>query len=351
MSATFALYIEDCAKQIRKLRSLEYQGNKLEQVIKMSLPFELKTTPYPKKGILLSHGFLASPYIMRSLAEDFAQAGFLVRAILLPGHGTNFKELDHYTWQDWLATVRFGYESLSNDCEEIYLCGFSAGATLSLILALELLANNRASALKKLILIAPCFKLSGITKSFPWLIKNKLTKFLPQLFCTQAEKEHLASYTKFSIKSVGQIIEMLQFLKQQLTPYQKNKFPLPTYVIASHEDATVKFTATMDFVNTYLTKNSYFWIYSTKVITNPIAVPSSLIKAQNLKEHIKAISHVAIPVAPTDLYFGINGGYYGKITTKVNWGEPRFMQRLKRLTYNPDYTHLQTHIFSWLQEK
>lgn len=345
----FTQYIEEITQNIRAARSRDYQGAKLEQVTRMSAPFELKITPNPKKGILLTHGFLSSPYIMKSLGEDFAKADFLVRAILLPGHGTYYQDLDNYTWQDWMSAVRFGYDSLTQDCEEIYLCGFSIGATLSLMIALDEI-NNANSKLKKIILLAPCFGISPFAQSFPLLIKTKLNKFLPQLFCTQAEPEHLGSYKQFSLYSVSQIVLLLKSLNKKLSAYQEHKFPLPTYVAASGEDATVKFAPILNFVNTYLNQNSYFRIYSNKNIALPKTVPSILISAKSFNKNIVAISHVAIPVSPQDAYFGINGSYYGQLPTNTCFGEPHLTRGIKRLTYNPDYQNLQQQIFTWINE-
>lgn len=359
MPQTFAQYIETCKTQVQKARARSYQGKKLEQVVQMSIPFELlPTTTAPKvtnnkkykKGILLTHGFLSSPYLMRSLAESFAQVGFLVRAVLLPGHGTYFQDLDNHTWKDWQATVRFGYDTLVQDCEEVYLCGFSIGATLSLILALDEL-KNKQSPLKKLILLAPCFGITPFAASFPFLVRTKLDRFLPQLFCTQAEQEHLASYKKFSLYSVSQIVLMLRKLRTKLKTYQSQKIPLPIYLTASHEDATVKFAPILAFAKHYLNTHSYVRIYSNNNTTLPKDVPGTLIRANQLNPNILAISHVALPVAPQDKYFGLNGSYYGVLPADTHFGEPRHLNhKIKRLTYNPDYAVLEQQICNWTNE-
>lgn len=346
---SFEKYINECAQHLRAVRSQNLQGNKLEQAIQLNVPFELTNTEHPKQGILLTHGFLGSPHIMQSLAEDFAKQGFLARAILLPGHGSDFKELDRYTWKDWLNTLRFGYETLNQDCEEIYLCGFSIGATLSLLLALELLKQPK-SKLKKLILLAPCFGIDTIASTFPFLVKSKLAKILPHLFCTQAEKEHLASYKQFSMQSVVQIVKTLKDLHQQLAQ-QTEKLPIPIYISASTEDATVKFKPILNFANTYLNQQSHIRIYTNKNKTLNINIPNTIIDSKKLDKKIKAFSHVALPVTPNDTYFGINGSYYGQLPKNTIFGEPTISQgqrNMKRLTYNPDYQKFQQELFHWL---
>jgi esterase/lipase len=347
MSRSFAQYTKDCEQYVRSIRSLYYQGAKLEQVINMSLPFELKPAheaPY-KKGMLMAHGFLSSPYLMRSLAQDFAKANFLVRAVLLPGHGTQYQDLDNYTWEDWLATIKLGYDSLAKDCEEIYLCGFSIGATLSLLFALSAFKQQNCK-IKKLILLGPCLGVKPIAKTFPFLVKKNLTRFLPKLFCTQAEAEHLGSYTQFSIKSVAQVTELLSLLKKELKPYQKQQIPLPLFISASHEDGTVKFKPISQLVKTHLQKQDYFYVYSNHPLKLPKNTPNTTINMH--KGNILAMSHVAIPVAPTDPYFGKDGSYYGQLPENTKFGEPHLTHSIKRLTYNPDYNNLKEKILAWL---
>ncbi len=44
-------------------------------------------------GCLLVHGFTGAPDEMRPLGEALAAAGFPVRAVRLPGHGTSVDDL------------------------------------------------------------------------------------------------------------------------------------------------------------------------------------------------------------------------------------------------------------------
>ena len=348
----FESYIEKCAAHVRAVRSSYYSGAKLETVIKMSLPFELRPSHPTKKGMLLSHGFLTSPYIMRSMAEDFVKQGFLVRAVLLPGHGTHESELNHCTWEDWLASLRFGYQSLAAECEEVYLCGFSIGATLSLLLSLELVAADASvcKQLKKIILLAPCFGISPFAATLPWLEKLKLSKFLPELFCTQAEKEHLGSYTQFSSKSVAQIVLMLRSFHKKLQQFSEHYALPPCYVCASYDDATVKFKPILNFAERYLDRNSCLRIYANKALVLPKNLQARLIVPTKLQNNIVSISHVAVPVAPNDAYFGSNGSYYGALAEQTRFGEPTLWQHknMKRLTFNPDYSELCHDLFNWL---
>jgi carboxylesterase len=84
-------------------------------------------------GVLLTHGYLASPEEVRPLAEHLYNKGYSVYAPRLPGHGTSPEDLLHRTWQDWYGEVVASYELIRQCAPKIIGAGFSAGALLSLV--------------------------------------------------------------------------------------------------------------------------------------------------------------------------------------------------------------------------
>lgn len=88
-------------------------------------------------GVVLTHGFLASPAELRSLAEKICAAGYPVVGVRLEGHGTSPWDLGDRTWLDWLASVRRGYRIMSAFVDQICLVGFATGGSLVLQLAAE----------------------------------------------------------------------------------------------------------------------------------------------------------------------------------------------------------------------
>ena len=71
------------------------------------------------------------PLAMRDLADAFAARCFVVRTMLLPGHGTRAGDLLDVTRADWLAATRFGVQTLKGDVDEVFVGGFSLGGLLS----------------------------------------------------------------------------------------------------------------------------------------------------------------------------------------------------------------------------
>jgi carboxylesterase len=88
-----------------------------------------------KTGILLLHGFTATAFEVRQLAEFFIGKGFSVAAPTLAGHATKPEDMLKLHWQDWLKTGEDGYAQLANHCDTIFVGGESTGAVVSLLLA------------------------------------------------------------------------------------------------------------------------------------------------------------------------------------------------------------------------
>lgn len=93
------------------------------------------TQPLAPLGVLVVHGFLASPAELRPLGDRLHQRGFPVMGVRLSGHGTSPWDLRERRWQDWLASLYEGWRILQPFCEAVAVVGFSTGGTLALTLA------------------------------------------------------------------------------------------------------------------------------------------------------------------------------------------------------------------------
>ncbi len=310
MPEAFSDYIAKQRSWIAQFRS----GESLE----MSCPFEIKPQHPNGKAVVLIHGLLASPYIMRSIGEFMAQQGYLVRAILLPGHGTEWTQLKTVRYQEWLEACRYGIRSIQTeyDIADISLIGFSLGATLALLMSFEF----KISALG---LISPCLGISPIARTFPSLCKLKLDKILPHLFCTQSQAVNYGSYQCFPICVVAEVQKTIN-LYHQKSKLQKT-WPR-IFGAVSLDDHTIKPQATLDAFARFPKASSYLTIYSGAEFKN--------------HPEILCLSHVALPVSPQDPYFGRNGSYYSILPPETQFGEPTWRDQgkaIKRLTYHPDF--------------
>lgn len=111
--------------------------NDAETATESGEPF-LLIPPKPRSlGVVLVHGFLASPAEMRHFGEQLYDLGFPVIGVRLKGHGTSPWDLRERRWQDWEDSVRRGFSIMEAFAPRIALVGFSTGGALSLILASE----------------------------------------------------------------------------------------------------------------------------------------------------------------------------------------------------------------------
>ncbi|MBN2223480.1 MAG: alpha/beta fold hydrolase [Deltaproteobacteria bacterium] len=98
-------------------------------------PFELAGKD---KAVLLLHGLTGTPSEMRFLGEYLHRAGYHVRAPLLPGHGTDIKDLNKTTWRDWFGRAEIDFLALSAHFPKVFIAGMSMGG----LLCLSLMANK-----------------------------------------------------------------------------------------------------------------------------------------------------------------------------------------------------------------
>jgi carboxylesterase len=86
---------------------------------------------------ILIHGINGSPEDMEGLNEDLSDQGFVVRNLLLPGHGTSVRDFARHGWTEWkLAVERAVDESLARH-RRVVVIGHSLGAALALAVASE----------------------------------------------------------------------------------------------------------------------------------------------------------------------------------------------------------------------
>ncbi len=88
-------------------------------------------------GVVLVHGFLASPAELRAFGDKLASLGYPVLGVRLKGHGTSPWDLRERSWREWLASVERGFEIMSGLAERVCLVGFSTGGSLALRFAAE----------------------------------------------------------------------------------------------------------------------------------------------------------------------------------------------------------------------
>ncbi len=152
--------------------------NQKETATERSDPFFILPEHHKDLGVILTHGFLATPAEVREFGEQLSTHGYPVVGPRLKGHGTSPWDLRECSWEEWLGSVRRAYEIMSAHCSQICLVGFSSGGALSLLLASEQLDG-----------------LTGVvTISVPIKFMNKNMVFVPLLHTANKLVSWVPSY-------------------------------------------------------------------------------------------------------------------------------------------------------------
>jgi carboxylesterase len=84
-------------------------------------------------GCVLVHGFMSSPGEMRWLGQFLHQQGLTCYGIRLTGHGTDYRQMAHIRWPEWVADVVDACTLLQQTCEQVFIVGHSMGGLLALL--------------------------------------------------------------------------------------------------------------------------------------------------------------------------------------------------------------------------
>lgn len=88
-------------------------------------------------GVLLIHGYTATPAEVSLLGDHLHDRGYTVSCPLLPGHATTIEQLHQVKWQDWADHVALKYAQLKSDCSTVFVGGESLGGLLAAYLGLQ----------------------------------------------------------------------------------------------------------------------------------------------------------------------------------------------------------------------
>ena len=292
-----------------------------ERLVAMRAPFEWPPDPPawgpnptpcpapPRDGILLSHGLTDSPFLMRDVGRHFREKKcFLVRAILLPGHGTVPGDLLGVSHEDWIKAARYGIDSFPRGIANLYVAGFSTGGTLAVYHALDESKEAR-ERITGLILLSPAIAvadakapLANWHKIYSWALPRG--EWVDRLF----DERDAVKYESFP-KNAG---DQIHLLTRAVADRRKSR-PLetPVFVALSRDDSTVSSPATIEFFNA-VTPAPPPW---KNALINYTRVPYALGDQQPIHDRssvypsdgIVSFSHVAIPVRPDNEHYGRHG--------------------------------------------
>lgn len=115
-------------------------------------------------GVLLLHGFTGTPWELAPVAEAIRDAGFAVRVPLLPGHGTDVRDLARTRWADWRDAGEAALRELLVQHGTAIVGGTSMGGLIAIALAAKHQTKHQNRAVIGLIALAPALRLQPGTE-------------------------------------------------------------------------------------------------------------------------------------------------------------------------------------------
>ena len=315
-----------------------------EKELTMNMPFE-RGDKHSKKAVLLVHGLGDSPYSFSDLATTFSDQGFYVQVLLLPGHGSKPEDMYLTTYQDWQDIVDHYANLLKKDYQEVWLSGFSTGANLTAIHAL----NNED--IDGLVFVSPGFESLNPTL-------EKLSSVVSVFWDGISKTENnFARYSSISMHGMAQYSDSAVAFRNTIA---NKEITIPTLIAISEADSIINSQATAEFfADKFVNPNSQLIWYgdqqSLLIKQRTQAYPMTLDIL-----HISTASHMSPLFSP-------NNSYYGKKAEKrictnslddeqtrsckqgenvwfSAWGYQEEGKAYARLTWNPYFDNLDNEI-------
>ena len=298
-SVPFSIYQSKTIKEIKANRVFQSSDTAME--LQWNAPQEWKPVSIeqgekPKKGILFVHGLGDSPWSFHDIAKQLANDGYLVRTVLLPGHGTTPFELLDVTAEDWQRVVYEQALSLQNDVSgDVFLGGFSTGANLVLDYAYQ--HPNIAG----LILFSPGFKsmpfdwLAPIaSRVMPWVITPKEdTTMQTPLRYMNVPTNGYAQYYRTSVRARKLL---------------KKKYNKPVFLAVAEHDSVLDTKYLLNTFVNYFTHPSSRLIWYGELPKEQKDSARILVRSDKLpQDKISQFSHMGLLFSPDNPLYGKNG--------------------------------------------
>ncbi|MEG9862620.1 MAG: alpha/beta fold hydrolase [Parvularculales bacterium] len=345
----FATYLNWAGDRVRAyINPLSSETRDLE--IRLSLPYErgpnaecdLKGS---KKGVVLVHGLGDTPTHMDSLAEFYAEHCFVVRNVLLPGHGTRPADLMEVNYEDWVQTVEFTLLDLKQHVDHVYLTGFSIGGAVVLHLAA---AHPDISGV---VAIAPALKVgfSVFTTPTVWL-RN---------WVDWADSDPRTSFAKYDSMPMNGIAQSVLLAEAASRKICQDGLRIPVLMVLSDDDNVINSShASRIFERCVVSDASRLVIYQRQkdeLIKRDRRIE---INGQVPSANMRNYSHRSMHIAPTHPVFGsrtVNGCALPSDSSDLCVRNDRGHDNeagffFDRRTYNPKWQQFESLLESFIEE-
>lgn len=256
-----------------------------------------------KVGVLLIHGFTASPQQFRGLKEYLEEKGFLVSCPVVAGHGTTPEDLLKTTPKEWKDSIMNSYVDLKEKTDKIFVIGNSFGSNLGFWLVKEL--NNNVAGIIALsapiflkyqkLLIARLYTYGYLLKYYkkPKRLYRNYFAYFRSLVHKKDEKVKDTEFlgkSEYDVIPIKSLKHFFKFIKHETIPNLKH-IKAPILVAHSMGDPVVKPTsAKFIFENVGSQHKKIFWLPCNKHVI--MHDPKSQRLYEEIYNFIKNVSQI-----------------------------------------------------------
>lgn len=187
-------------------------------------------------GLVFSHGYIAAPKEIRSLAEHLFGKGINIYVPRLRGHGTDPEALKHVTAQDWERDFERAFTAMRQVCKKVFIGGFSMGGLLALYHAAQykvdgVIALNSALKLHDLRVSYVVPTLNFFNEMIAHLHAEGISEWIDN---SHTERPNV-NYFKHPLSSVAQMEKLMSKVQSVL-----KDITAPILIIQGDNDPIVK---------------------------------------------------------------------------------------------------------------
>ncbi|MGK9175501.1 alpha/beta fold hydrolase [Yokenella regensburgei] len=309
--------------------------------LQWNTPQEWKPAGKASRGILLIHGLGDAPGSFSDIAPELVRQGFLVRTVLLPGHGTRPADMLHVSVEQWRQVVSEQAAILGSEVDEAWLGGFSTGGNLALEYAMQ------HPQVQGLLLFSPAIKsstrydfLAPVVAIFRDWLRPPAT-LVPQQIATRYLRVPTNGFAQFYRTSA----RARQLIAQR--PYDK-----PVLMVLTEHDSVLDTAWILDHFDNTFTHPASRAIWYGSPPKEAANVSRVRIKPDFLPdERISQFSHMSVLFSPRNPLYGRKGkvrlcanGQSDEATQRClkgeavwysDWGRVEKDKVHARLTWNP----------------
>lgn len=298
----FSVYREKNLEWLRERRAFQQATTDFE--LMSNAPHEWRPTgSAPDKGILLVHGLGDSPWSFTDIGQALADQGFLVRTVLLPGHGTRPDDLQNVTFEQWRQVVHEQALTMQRDIGKVYIGGFSTGANLALDYAYS------SPEIAGLVLFSPGFRSNS---SWDWLTPL-VAKFRPWLFEPDGQRPMQNSVRYLTTPTNG-FAQFYRSSKVARSLLNKHTYDKPVFMAVAQNDSVLNTDYLLDIFQTRFTHPDSRLIWYG---TSPAHLQDTkriIVREDRIPEHhISQFSHMGILFSPDNKVYG------GQVQQRFCW--------------------------------